>query len=210
MYNRLMVLTVVFLLSPTSLCTVLITDVDAHAESCFFNVFNRGQTFSLVYEVKSGGFQDVDVSVHAPSGNEIHKVEHRNSGSYMFPAPEDGKYTLCFSNQKSSRVPKQVMFSFEVPTSSPLGKLQPSAADGNFSADQQKLKDMIEDLSNALYKIKLDQEFMDMRLMIHHDINKSTNKRVTMWAFFEALIMLSMTMGQVYYLMRFFEVRRVV
>ena len=33
---------------------------------------------------------------------------------------------------------------------------------------------------------------------------------MVMWAVFEALILVAMTMGQVYYLKRFFEVRRVV
>jgi hypothetical protein len=41
-------------------------------------------------------------------------------------------------------------------------------------------------------------------------VNESTNQRVVMWAVFEALILVAMTMGQVYYLKRFFEVRRVV
>jgi len=51
---------------------------------------------------------------------------------------------------------------------------------------------------------------MNVRDRNHRAINESTNKRVVMWSFFEAFVLLSMTIGQVYYLKRFFEVRRVV
>jgi hypothetical protein len=41
-------------------------------------------------------------------------------------------------------------------------------------------------------------------------VNENTNSRVVMWSCFEAFILLAMAFGQVYYLKRFFEVRRVV
>ena len=58
--------------------------------------------------------------------------------------------------------------------------------------------------------VKHEQEYMAVRDRIHRSINENTNSRVVMWSFFEALVLVSMTLGQVYYLKRFFEVRRVV
>ena len=51
---------------------------------------------------------------------------------------------------------------------------------------------------------------MEVRDRIHRAVNENTNTRVVMWSFFEALVLFAMTVGQVYYLKRFFEVRRVV
>ena len=51
---------------------------------------------------------------------------------------------------------------------------------------------------------------MEVRDRIHRAINDNTNTRVVMWSFFEAVVLVAMTVGQVYYLKRFFEVRRVV
>lgn len=69
---------------------------------------------------------------------------------------------------------------------------------------------MIKELSQSLTNVKHEQEYMQVRDRIHRSINESTNSRVVMWAFFEALVLIVMTVGQVYYLKRFFEVRRVV
>ena len=41
-------------------------------------------------------------------------------------------------------------------------------------------------------------------------VNDSTNARVVYWAVFEAILLIMMTIGQIYYLHRFFEVRATV
>ena len=90
---------------------------------------------------------------------------------------------------------------------------------------------MIKELSTALTGVKHEQEYMQVtppsspppqfsspssdftlqvRDRIHRAINENTNSRVVMWSFFEALVLVAMTLGQIYYLKRFFEVRRVV
>lgn len=69
---------------------------------------------------------------------------------------------------------------------------------------------MISELSVALLAVTHEQEYMEAREKVHRYINDNTNSRVVLWSFFEALVLLAMTGGQVYYLKQFFEVRRVV
>lgn len=76
--------------------------------------------------------------------------------------------------------------------------------------EHKKLETMLRNLGSALTSVKHEQEYMNVRDRNHRAINESTNKRVVMWSFFESFVLLSMTIGQVYYLKRFFEVRRVV
>ena len=91
-----------------------------------------------------------------------------------------------------------------------------------------KLEELIAELSASLANVKREQEFMEIRERIHRAstflhrstnvsltlmsrlVNDNTNTRVVMWSCFEAFILLAMALGQVYYLKRFFEVRRVV
>lgn len=140
-----------------------------------------------------------------PDGKQIHSEERASSGKYTFAAHADGVYTYCFGNKMSTMTPKAVMFSMDVGEA-------PKHAEPGAPVDQEhnKLEEQIKELSSALTAVKHEQEYMSVRDRIHRSINESTNSRVVLWAFFEAVVLVAMTLGQVFYLKRFFEVRRVV
>jgi len=184
-------------------CLPYFINVDAHAEECFFDRVQNGTKLGLTFEVIEGGFLDIDVRVTGPDGEEVISRERESNGKITFAAAKTGAYTYCFSNKMSTMTPKGVMFSMDV------GEPQAAAgADGD--AHPNKLGEMIKELSTALVGVKHEQEYMEVRDKIHRKINESTNSRVVMWSFFEAVVLVAMTIGQVYYLKRFFEVRRVV
>jgi len=86
----------------------------------------------------------------------------------------------------------------------------PEITSGQQDADSKKLEEMINELSSMLSAVKHEQEYMEVRDRVHRSINESTNTRVVYWAIFEAFLLVTMSLGQIYYLKRFFEVRRVV
>lgn len=197
---------------PSNIFAYFIT-VDAAATECYHDRVRAGTKMSLTFEVVEGGFLDIDVRVIGPDKRVVHTGERETSQRFTFAAHMDGPYTYCFSNQMSSMTPKVIMFSMDI------GELsaRKAAADGGDgqTAEQEtkehtKLEDMIGELSQALHSVKREQEYMVVRERIHRNINDNTNSRVVMWAFFEASVIAIMTIGQVYYLKRFFEVRRVV
>ncbi|CAH1641170.1 unnamed protein product [Spodoptera littoralis] len=179
--------------------------VDAHAEECFFENVEADTKMGLTFEIAEGGFLDIDVTITGPDGAVIYKGERESSGMYTFSAPTSGRYTYCFSNKMSTMTPKVVMFNLEIgvaPQGQPAGKEE--------DVNHNKLEDMIKELATTLKTVKHEQEYMQVRDRIHRAINESTNSRVVMWSIFEASVLLVMTLGQVYYLKRFFEVQRVV
>ncbi|XP_066953604.1 transmembrane emp24 domain-containing protein 2 isoform X4 [Macrobrachium rosenbergii] len=214
--------------------------VDAHAEECFFEKATTGTKLGLAFEVAEGGFLDIDIKIMSPDGNIIHEGERESNGRYTFPASMDGVYTYCFSNKMSTMTPKIVMFSMDVGepdtksasaggtgeegmstefpyqagmSSPPPLPYQPGLSPRPYYIPGEggnKMEDMIRELSAALSGVKHEQDYMEVRDRIHRSINDNTNSRVVLWSVFEALVLVAMTVGQVYYLKQFFEVRRVV
>ncbi|KAL1502080.1 hypothetical protein ABEB36_007278 [Hypothenemus hampei] len=179
-----------------------IVTVDAHAEECFFEKVEAGTKLGLSFQIAEGGFLDIDVRILGPDAKVIYEEERQTSGKYSFAAHFPGIYTFCFSNKMSTMTPKIVMF--DVAVGEP-----PKAEDAN-GKTTNKLEEMIKELGGSLTAVKQEQEYMRIRDRIHRAINESTNSRVVAWSFFEAVILVSMTAAQIFYLKRFFEVRRVV
>uniref|UniRef100_A0A182JS35 GOLD domain-containing protein n=1 Tax=Anopheles christyi TaxID=43041 RepID=A0A182JS35_9DIPT len=209
--------------------------VDPHSEECFFDRAEAGTKLGryicdthsasclvqfqllrtlhmhlnitgLMFETVEGGFLDIEVSISGPDQKVIYQGEKESSGKYTFSAYETGIYHYCFSNKMSTLTPKVVMFSMEI-GEAPKGTV---GAVNEGEAGHTKLEDMIRELSGTLTSIKHEQDYMHVRDRIHRSINESTNSRVVLWSFFEAIVLIAMTVGQVYYLKRFFEVKRVV
>ncbi|XP_044260298.1 transmembrane emp24 domain-containing protein 2 [Tribolium madens] len=190
------------LLLYTSSTSAYFITVDAHAEECFFDKVEAGTKMGLTFEIAEGGFLDIDVRIVGPDEKVIYQGERETSGKYTFSAHTAGTYTYCFSNKMSTMTPKVVMFNMAIG--------EGPKAEHQEGESTNKLEDMIRELSASLTGVKQEQEYMQVRDRIHRSINENTNSRVVMWSFFEALILIAMTLGQVYYLKRFFEVRRVV
>ncbi|XP_012946751.1 transmembrane emp24 domain-containing protein 2 [Aplysia californica] len=183
--------------------------IDAHAEECFHDKVTSGTKMSLMFEVAEGGFLDIDIKIYGPDEKIIHSGDRESNGKYTFAAHMDGNYKYCFSNAMSTMTPKVVVFSIDV-GEKPIAMEKSKDGTEEGDANHNQLTKMINELSSGLTGIKREQEYMEVRERIHRSINDNTNSRVVLWSFFEALVLVAMTLGQVYYLKRFFEVRRVV
>lgn len=184
--------------------------VDAHAEECFFDKVEFGTKMGLTFEIAEGGFLDIDVKIVGPDGRMIYQGERESSGKYTFAAHTTGVYTYCFSNQKSTMTPKVVMFNMDIDENRKQNDENAVGEGQEGDSNHGKLDDMIKDLSTSLWGVKNEQEYMQVRDRNHRAINESTNFRVVVWAFFEAMVLVCVTVGQIFYLKRFFEVRRIV
>lgn len=179
-----------------------ITTLDAHSEECYFEKAIAGTKLGFTFEVMEGGFLDIDITIFDPDGKLIHQEQKTTSGKYTIEANKDGPYKYCFSNKMSTVTPKVLMFSIET-----ARQIQHKLSGAQ---DQERVKDMIKDLNNAMTSVKHELEYLSVRDRIHRRINDSTNSRVVVWTWVEFIILLAVSFGQVVYIKRFFEVRRAI
>ncbi|VDP82579.1 unnamed protein product [Echinostoma caproni] len=183
-----------------SLSWAFYIDIEPNNEECFFDHVTKGQRLTLHYEVAEGGFLDIDVQIFGPDGESVYSEVKRTNGRPSFVPQKDGIVKYCFSNKMSSLTPKVVLFELEMEEDHLKAKAE----------DDGKLVDMFNELSHSIESVKLEMEYVTLRTNIHWNINQNTNFRVVVWAAFEALLIVAMSIGQVFYLKRFFEVRRLV
>eukprot|EP00762_Andalucia_godoyi_P007294 ANDGO_01563.mRNA.1 Transmembrane emp24 domain-containing protein A len=198
--------TVVALLSAVCLSCVVVSvsglavTVDAHAEQCFFETMKRDAKTGVYFQVTAGGFLDIDVLVTGPDQRLLHKVERETEGRFTFAAYDGGAYKICFSNKMSTLTPKQVVFQIL-----PGGRAE--------FAEFAKLEHMspIEEsllrLADGLSDVQSEQRYLRNRERVHRNTAESTQSRVTFWSFFETFVLIGMSIWQVWYITRYFEVK---
>ncbi|POW23138.1 hypothetical protein PSHT_00473 [Puccinia striiformis] len=67
----------------------------------------------------------------------------------------------------------------------------------------------IKHLASALEAVKEEQQYIVVREKLHRNTAESTNDRVKWWSLVQTAMVLGVTAWQVFYLKRFFEVKRV-
>ncbi|XP_050441497.1 transmembrane emp24 domain-containing protein 2-like [Adelges cooleyi] len=184
--------------------------IDAHTEECFFDNVEVGTMMSFMYEVSEGGFLDIDVNVIDPDGEIIYEGYRESSGKFPFVSAKKGKYTYCFSNEMSTMTPKVVLFDMKITDLQKDEDKQKYETSDDKEQAQRDLEVTLRTLEITMRNVQYEQEYMNVRDRNHMNINESTNKCVVIWAFLECFILLTLTVGQVFYLKRFFEVRRVI
>ncbi|KJE95497.1 transmembrane emp24 domain-containing protein [Capsaspora owczarzaki ATCC 30864] len=177
--------------------------VDAHAEECFHDHIERGSKLTVAFQVYEGGFLDIDIKITGPDGKIVYSGDRETDAKYTFGASETGRYTYCFGNKMSSLTPKILMFTVDIHTPE-----KPKPAGTEEHTDM--LDSMVAQLHDHLTTVRRDQDYMEVREATHRGTNDSTNSRVLWWSFFEAIILVTMAVAQVFYLKRLFEVKRVV
>lgn len=126
----------------------------------------------------------------------------QSEGRYSFVAESDGVHAICFNNRMSTVTKKEIAVDIEVGQSDVEAKLM----------DQQDvvspLGNHIMELSNSLLAIQAEQRYMKLREQRHRYTNESTSRSVMWWSIIETIILICVSLFQVFYLKKFFEDRR--
>lgn len=203
----MLLLTIPTLLSFVSIAHSYIIHLDAGAsDECFHERAPTGVKLGFSFEVVEGGFYDVDVVIKDPNNMILHQEDRSSNGKFTVEANSDGPYSFCFSNLKSSQSPKFVIFTID--RSDTLKSANFAGDDSKPDEETKKIFDMVENLLLGTVSARHDVQFLTARDKVHRKINEATNSTIVWWSGVEFILLLMVTMGQVWYLKRFFEVRR--
>ncbi|KAI8379709.1 emp24/gp25L/p24 family/GOLD-domain-containing protein [Radiomyces spectabilis] len=174
-------------------------DIGPHKKECFFEDLNVGDKLTVTFQVGEGGNLDIDFSIVDPQGSLI-KNERQMAGTHVVQANREGRYVYCFSNEMSSVTAKSLSFNVH-----DMERLQETA-----QQHIDPLEREIRELAESIFAIKSEQDFFEQREKQHRNTAESTNSRVKWWSLGQLSLLAAVCMWQIYYLKRFFEVKRVV
>ncbi|KAF4123377.1 p24 family protein beta-1 [Geosmithia morbida] len=176
----------------------------SHGVECFYEDLHRDDTMTVTYQVGdrefgSAGNLEIDFWILNPRNQ--HEVQSKSvsSGDHSFTARHDGRYTYCFGNQHWGANTKEVSFNVH-------GIVYVS--EGDMPSDP--LEKEVRALSDLLAQVKDEQQYIVIRERTHRNTAESTNARVKWWNLFVIGIVIGESFFQVWWLRRFFEVKRVV
>ncbi|GAB5586567.1 p24 complex component [Umbelopsis nana] len=177
----------------------LAVNVRANTQECFFEDLDVGDKMTITFQVGDGGNLDIDFWISDPAERVIKSGIRETTGTHEITASLKGRHTYCFSNQMSSVSDKSVSFN--------VHDVQKQVSD---SADIDPLEREIRELAESMSAVKDEQEYIVIRERQHRDTAESTNARVKWWSLGQLTLLVAVCFWQIFYLKRFFEVKRVV
>ncbi|XP_054273527.1 transmembrane emp24 domain-containing protein 2-like [Macrosteles quadrilineatus] len=188
-------------LAVLNICSGWLVNVDPHTDECYYEKIDAGKKANLVFQVTEGGFLDVDITIFGPDKRLIYSGTRETNGKFTFAAYKTGHYQFCFSNQMSTLTPKSVQFDVS------LGDSVDWQAEDNSNTS---IALHSAELAKGLWGVYREQEYIITRMKMHHLINEHTNTVVMRWCLFEVMLIVTVIGFEVWYITRFFEVKRVV
>ncbi|ODV93719.1 hypothetical protein PACTADRAFT_51480 [Pachysolen tannophilus NRRL Y-2460] len=176
----------------------------ANGKMCFFEKLKKNDELAVTFQIgdrNSASAEQLvaDFWITSDSGQVIKQLTDVSHGDISIRAVRPGKYTYCFSNEKSSVTTKDVSFNVH-------GVVYVDFNDKN----SDNLDVAIRKLTELTYDVKNEQSYIVVRERTHRNTAESTNSRVKWWSVFQLLVVIANSMFQIYYLKRFFEVKTVV
>lgn len=198
-----------WLLLLSLLLTILLTggveltfELPESAKECFYQEIDKNVSSTLEFQVVTGGQYDVDVVLEAPNKEIIYKQQKTQFDSYPFVAAMSGVYKVCFSNEFSTFSHKLVYMDFQVGNESPLPGL------GEHVTVMTQMESSAEEVHKNLNSILDFQTHHRLREAQGRKRAEDLNERVLWWSVMETVVILAISIGQVFILKNFFNVRK--
>lgn len=173
--------------------------IHRHEEECFLGQVTLSTTVGLLFETVDGGF--LLISMWGRQGliieEFIKETESPVGNTHLLLAWME-YIRFCFSNRMSTMTPKTMMFSIDI------GE-DPKGQDIEIEAHQDKLEEMINEQAGMMAAVEHEQASMEDQEGVHRAINDDSSSGVVPGSFTEALVLVAVRLGSIYYLKKFLK-----
>ncbi|NXB29945.1 TMED7 protein, partial [Eulacestoma nigropectus] len=173
-----------------------------NAKQCFYEEIAQGTKCTLEFQVITGGHYDVDCRLEDPDGVVLYKEMKKQYDSFTFTASRNGTFKFCFSNEFSTFTHKTVYFDFQVGEDPPLFPSE------NRVTALTQMESACVSIHEALKSVIDYQTHFRLREAQGRSRAEDLNTRVAYWSIGEAIILLVVSIGQVFLLKSFFSDKR--
>eukprot|EP01002_Notosolenus_urceolatus_P012467 NODE_4222_length_826_cov_6.611326_g3493_i0.p1 GENE.NODE_4222_length_826_cov_6.611326_g3493_i0~~NODE_4222_length_826_cov_6.611326_g3493_i0.p1 ORF type:complete len:199 (+),score=43.73 NODE_4222_length_826_cov_6.611326_g3493_i0:188-784(+) len=183
------------LLAPASSLTL---KLEPKTEECFVQKVSAETPLTFQFQVTQGGLLDVDAHIFDTDGNILRQWNLASEGKHHWLNEHAGTVKFCFGNLMARFTPKYVSFFFvhgHKPTAANIEHLDP-------------IEKSLMEVSEELRSLQEEQMYLRSFEHVHRDTVENTHSRILYWSLFEGVVLICMSLFQVYYLKRFLEVQR--
>jgi len=167
-------------------------------KNVFLKELQEQTPVSVMFQVVQGGHLDIDVTYKAPDGRVLYVNQRQTEGKTTFVTHVSGTYSFCFGNTMSTVTSK--IISLVITVSNDDHHPKNDINDAAKTHEVNELAGSLYELENGLNEVVKDQDYMKMRERAHRNTNESTNSRVIWWTTLEIVVLVGMSIFQVYYL----------
>ncbi|WVQ79222.1 hypothetical protein IAT38_001318 [Cryptococcus sp. DSM 104549] len=182
--------------------TALTSTLGANERTCYYaDVDGVGEKVGFYFAVQSGGNFEIDYTVMDPDDRTILEGVAEKQGDYIFTAQKIGEYSFCFENEAYT---SDKLLDFDIMVESEPRRV--------LSGQQQPIKEHTSALEESSYKISgilnsitRTQKYFHTRHHRNYSTVLSTQSRILWFTVLECIIIIAMSLAQVWILKTFFS-----
>ncbi|EMR08047.1 hypothetical protein PNEG_03489 [Pneumocystis murina B123] len=194
------ILLVILPLFPLSLGYSIVLKYGDH--ECFYEKMKKNEKLTISYQASSNEYEEemlfVTFDVWDPEEKTLKTENSLFYDEFSINADIEGKYKYCFSNKVHHNLDIELFFNVH------------HIKDTHIAEDASDFNREVAFLNEVLMDIRDEQEYLKAREKVHRSIAENTNSRVQNWNIFQIIILISLVLFQVYFLRKFFEVKRII
>ncbi|KAM9327273.1 transmembrane emp24 domain-containing protein 5 [Gastrophryne carolinensis] len=213
-------LVVALLLASVSQCRAFSQSVDndftftlpAGQRECFFQPMKKAATLEIEYQVLDGAGLDVDFYLISPNGDMVLSESRQSDGVHTVETV-DGDYQFCFDNTFSRMSEKVIFFELILDHMNEEGTEQEDWKNYVIGTDilDMKLEDILETINSVKGRLGKSLQLQTLLKAFEardRNLQESNCDRVNFWSMVNLLVMVVVSIIQVFLLKSLFEDKR--